>query len=211
MPEILQRRSTPPILALSAVAVLVVVFVLLNGGGSQGASNAGLAEYMPADSVAYAETDLRPDGTIEAEVDAAVRTLTGSSLSASLNRAFGSAKKTGFDYREEVEPWLAGPVAVSAGDAPHRLRDWSPRPTTLRRRVPSPRICRGVKASRRVLAPGWSVTLWSWQVHRASSTVFPAHGRVSPSRLPTTLSSPGRWTTCRTAASPTSFSPTKGC
>ena len=115
MPEILRRRSTPPILALSAVVALVVVFVLLNGSGSQGAANTGLAGYMPPDSVAYAETDLRPGGRIETEVDEVVRTLTGSSLRAALDEALSRPRGSGVDYREEVEPWLAGPVALSAG------------------------------------------------------------------------------------------------
>ncbi len=117
MPEIFRRRSTPPILALSAVAALVVFFVLLNGGGSQGADNPGLADYMPPDTVAYAETDLRPDGRAEAEVDRVVRTLTGSSLRSALDEALGRTKGPAVDYREDVEPWLAGPVAVSAGDS----------------------------------------------------------------------------------------------
>ena len=117
MPGILKSRSMPPILALSAVAVLVVVFVLLNGGGSQGANNSGLAGYMPPDSVAYAETDLRPDGRVEAEVDQVVRALTGRSLSASLDEALGRSKNAGIDYREDIEPWLAGPVAISTGES----------------------------------------------------------------------------------------------
>ena len=117
MPGILKRRSTPPILALSAVVVLVVAFVLLNGSGSQGADNAGLAEYMPTDSLVYAETDLKPDGRVDAEVDEAVRTLTGSSFSAALDEAFGRSGRSGIDYREDVEPWLAGPVAVATGDS----------------------------------------------------------------------------------------------
>ncbi len=115
MPEILKRRSTPPILALSAVVLLVVVFVLLNGGGSKGAANSGLAGYMPPDSVAYAETDLRPDGRVAAGLDQGVRTLTGRSLSASLDEAFSRSNKSGIDYRRDIEPWLAGPVAVSTG------------------------------------------------------------------------------------------------
>ncbi len=117
MPGILKRRSTPPILALSAVVLLGFVFVLLNGSGSQGAGVSGLAGYMPPDSVAYAETDLMPDGKVGAEVDQVVRRLTGSSLSASLDRALGRSKKSGIDYREDVEPWLSGPVAVSTGSS----------------------------------------------------------------------------------------------
>lgn len=118
MPGILKRRSTPPILAISAVVLLVFVFVLLNGGGSQGAAGTGLAGYAPADSAAYAETDLRPDGRVATEVDQVVRALTGRSLSASVERALRKSGQAGIDYDEEVEPWLAGPVALSTGDRP---------------------------------------------------------------------------------------------
>ncbi len=117
MPGILKRRSTPPLLAVVALAVLVVVFVLLNGGGSRGATDAGLAGYAPADSVVYVETDLRPDGLVAAEVDEVARSLTGSSVSATLQKAFGRHGESGIDYGEDVEPWLAGPVAFAAGES----------------------------------------------------------------------------------------------
>jgi hypothetical protein len=115
MPAILKRRPAPPILAVSAVILLVLVFVLLSGGGSQGAATSGLAEYMPPETLAYAETDLRPDDRVRAEVDEVSRRLTGMSLSASLGKALVRGGKAGIDYPVEVEPWISGPVAIATG------------------------------------------------------------------------------------------------
>jgi len=113
MPGILKRRSTPPILAVSAVALLVVAFVLLSGGGSQGAAATGLAGYAPPDSVAYAEADLRPDGRVASEVDEFVQALTGMSLEEAVTGALGRSEA---GAAAGIGSWPAGPVAIAAGD-----------------------------------------------------------------------------------------------
>ena len=121
VPGILKHRSVPPILALSVVVLLALGFVLLGSSGSQGAATGTLARYMPPDSVAYAQTDLKPGGEAGREVSRAVRRLTGIRLNPAIDDLFDNLVG-GIDYRTGVEPWLAGPVAVAAG--PSR-EDWS--------------------------------------------------------------------------------------
>lgn len=115
MPGIIKRRSMPPILAVTALVSLVVVFVMLNGDGSRGAAERGLAAHAPEDAVAYAETDLRPGGRVASQVDGVVRVLTGSSLRVALDEAFGKSGPSEIDFAGDVEPWLAGPVALTSG------------------------------------------------------------------------------------------------
>jgi len=115
MPTPLKRFSTPPFLALLAVGALALVFVLVSGSGSQGSPTSGLAAYAPPETVAYAETDLKPDGRVSADVDRTLERLTGMDLVATLDQAFG--RGADIDYLKEIQPWAAGPVAISTGDS----------------------------------------------------------------------------------------------
>jgi len=114
MAEMLKRRSLTPVLAVSVVALLALALVLLSSGGSKGAAVGTLAGYMPPDSVVYVQTDLKPGAEARAEVDRAVRRLTGNQLTPAIDDLFDRFPG-GIDFRTEVEPWLSGPVAVATG------------------------------------------------------------------------------------------------
>ena len=113
MPAALKRLSAPRLIGLLTVGVLALILVLAGGSGSQGAPITGLAAHAPPETMVYAETDLEPDGRVSAEVDRSLERLTGMDLDTALGRAMG--RGAGIDYLEEIQPWAAGPVAVSLG------------------------------------------------------------------------------------------------
>jgi hypothetical protein len=109
------RRTNIALLVLTALLASLVVGC---GGGdsSSGSSSSGsgpgseLANVAAPGSVVFAEADLKPEGELKSNADAAAKKLTGEASLRDfvISKLEGSAREEGekLDFGTEVEPWL---------------------------------------------------------------------------------------------------------
>jgi hypothetical protein len=106
-------------LVLALLCALISAIAVGCGSSSSGSGGADdPAALVPATAPVYAEATLHPDGTVGADLDAALkRILRAEDPGAKIQKALDdSAKTDGVTYKDDIEPWLgerAG-IAVTA-------------------------------------------------------------------------------------------------
>ncbi len=86
------------------------------GSSSSSPSSADPAQLTPANSVAYVELTVRPQGSERADAESALTKLLGRSPDADIRHALASSfKGSGLNYSRDIQPWLGQRVGVAVG------------------------------------------------------------------------------------------------
>jgi hypothetical protein len=108
--------KNPRLLVIALLSALVAVVVA--GCGSSASGGGGdhdPAALVPADAPVYAEATVRPSGQVGADLQAALKKILRTDDPAGkIQKAIDdSAKRDGFTYKDDIEPWLGDRIGIA--------------------------------------------------------------------------------------------------